>query len=103
VLVPVWLSGCRYGGKIYNVAASGTNGSGHCNRPLSIAKLITFLVFFIAYIVAANLLHMQMLFVSLGIATFVVAFAIYLFRFFVTLSAQTRDEGNDYSKLQNDQ
>ena len=46
---------------------------------------------------------MQMLFVSLGIATFVVAFAIYLIRFFVTFSAQARDEGNDYSKLQNDQ
>lgn len=103
VLAPVWLSGCKYGGKIYNVAASGTNGSAHCNRPLSIAKLITFLVLLTAYIVAANLLHMQFVFTNFGIAAIVVAFVIYLISFFVTLSAQTRDEGNDYSKLQNDQ
>lgn len=103
VLAPVWLSGCKYGGKIYNVAASGTNGSAHCHRPLSIAKLITFLVLLIAYIVAANLLHMQFVFTNLGIAALVVAFVIYIIRFFVTFSAQARDEGNDYSKLQNDQ
>lgn len=101
VLAPVWLSGCKYGGKIYNVAASGTNGSGNCNRPLSIAKLITFLILLIAYIVAANILNMGPLFVTLGIAAVVAALIIYVIMFAVTLSSQQRDEGTDYSKLKN--
>lgn len=103
VLAPVWLAGCKYGGKIYNVAASGTNGRGNCHRPLSIAKLITFLVLFVACIVASNVLRKGYLFTMIGIAAIVIFFIIYVVSFFATLSAQKRDEGNYYEKLGNEQ
>ena len=41
VLVPVWLTACRYKGKVYNVVASGHNGRGNCKRPVSVAKIVT--------------------------------------------------------------
>ncbi len=40
ILVPVWLTACRYKGKVYNVVASGHNGKGNCRRPISTAKII---------------------------------------------------------------
>jgi DNA-directed RNA polymerase subunit RPC12/RpoP len=40
VLVPVYLAGCKFNGKVYNVVASGYDGRGNCKRPLSVPKLI---------------------------------------------------------------
>ena len=59
VLVPVYLTACKYNGKIYNVVASGYDGRGNCKRPLSVPKLIIlilcvvflFSIPFISYIV----------------------------------------------------
>jgi hypothetical protein len=94
VLIPVWLSGCRYGGRIYNVAASGCNGTGHCRRPFSIAKLIIFLLLAAAYVIAGRMTGHISLFTTLGIAALVAAMVIYVIMFIVTLSNQRQeDEG----------
>ena len=94
VLIPVWLSGCRYGGRIYNVAASGYNGTGHCRRPFSIAKLIIFLLLAAAYVIAGRMTGHISLFTTLGIAALVAAMVIYVIMFIVTLSNQRQeDEG----------
>ena len=55
ILVPVWLTACRYKGQVYNVVASGHNGKGNCRRPISTAKIILLIlllmgVFFIPII-----------------------------------------------------
>lgn len=47
ILVPVWLTACRYKGKSYNVVASGCNGRGNCRRPVSIPKLIILILIFL--------------------------------------------------------
>ena len=92
VLVPVWLSGCRYGGKIYNVVASGTNGRGYCDRPVSIAKFIGFPVLVIAYFIIGNILNLGMIFAPLAAFVIVGAMITYLISFFVTLSHQSSHE-----------
>ena len=40
VLVPLWISACRYKGKVYNVVCSGSELRGNCNRPVSVAKIV---------------------------------------------------------------
>ncbi len=40
ILVPLWISACRYKGKVYNVVCSGSDLRGNCNRPVSAAKII---------------------------------------------------------------
>jgi len=92
VLVPAWLSGCRYGGKIYNVVASGTNGRGYCDRPVSIAKLIGFPVLVAAYLYIGNILNLGKIFAPLATFVIVGAMITYLISFFVTLSNQTSHE-----------
>lgn len=92
VLVPVWLAGCRYKGKIYNVVASGTNGRGNCNRPLSIAKLILTPLIAIAYIMLGMYLNLAPLFVGIGIFAVLAALIIWIIMFMVAFSKQKDDE-----------
>lgn len=92
VLVPVWLSGCKYGGRIYNVAASGHNGSAHCTRPVSIAKLITFLVLFLTCAVLSKIFDVAAWFVMFGVMAFFAFAIIYAVAFFVTLNEQRTKE-----------
>ena len=47
ILVPVWLTACRYKGKAYNVVASGCNGRGNCRRPVSIPKMVLLILIFL--------------------------------------------------------
>ena len=92
VLVPVWLTGCKYGGKIYNVAASGHNGQGQCRRPFSVLKLVLFLLFIAAFFICAKILHMEALFLGLGFAAGITLIVIYMVMFFVALSTQKSEE-----------
>ena len=92
VLVPVWLSGCRYGGKIYNVAASGTNGRGYCQRPLSIAKAVLFPIILVLYFIIGNILNLGMIFSALAIIALFGAVIMYLISFVLTLTNQSAKE-----------
>ena len=92
VLVPVWLSGCRYGGQIYNVAASGHNGKGNCTRPLSIAKFVTFLLAILACFALSSYFKVVGLFVALGMAAFFIFAIVYAVLFFVAFSEQRAQE-----------
>ncbi len=40
ILVPMWLSATRYKDKVYNVIASGIDGRGDAQRPISVAKIM---------------------------------------------------------------
>ena len=66
VLVPVYLAGCKYGGKIYNVVASGTNGRGNCNRPISVAKFIITPLLFLAYFLIGAILKLGYWYFRIG-------------------------------------
>ena len=100
VLVPVWLSGCRFRGKIYNVVASGYNGRGNCNRPVSIAKLIGILVILALLAVLGRVIPYGFLIVSACIFVLFVAALIYIIMFFVTLSEQMRKDREKRSRQQ---
>lgn len=47
ILVPVWLTACRYKGKSYNVVASGFDNRGNCRRPVSIPKMVLLILIFL--------------------------------------------------------
>ena len=100
VLVPVWLSGCRFRGKIYNVVASGQNGRGNCNRPFSIAKLVGFLVICAALLALGYITPFGHL-VFLGFCyVLAVAVILYMIMFFVTLSEQQKKDREKRSRQQ---
>ena len=92
VLVPVWLTGCKYGGRIYNVVASGYNGTGNCNRPLSVAKLIALAAVFTACVILGNILNIGPWMITFGVMAFFAFVIIYVVMFFVTLSQQREQE-----------
>ena len=92
VLVPVWLAGCKYGGKIYNVAASGHNGTGNCHRPLSVAKLVTVIAVIMACMILGMFIPYLNLVPALAVPLAIVAFVIYLAMFMKTLSEQRAEE-----------
>ena len=92
VLVPVWLTGCKYGGKVYNVVASGHNWKGNCSRPFSVAKLITFLSIFFVLFVVTSIFGLGGVFLGLGVMAMLVAFIIYSAVFMSTLSEQRQQE-----------
>ena len=92
ILVPVWLSGCKYGGKVYNAAASGTNGRGVCTRPVSILKLVILAILILAYCWLGHYLGLGDLFRKLGFTALIGAFAVYVFLFFATLHKQKEQE-----------
>lgn len=92
VLVPVWLTGCRYGGKIYNVAASGYNGTGNCNRPLSVAKLVTLLAFVMACFILGMFIPYVNMLPALLVPAGIIAFMIYLAFFMNAMREQRAQE-----------
>lgn len=56
ILIPVWISACKYNGKVYNVVASGHNGKGNCNRPVSVLKLVLLILIILALFAAPGIL-----------------------------------------------
>ena len=92
MLVPVWLTGCRYGGKIYNVAASGHNGTGNCNRPLSVAKLVTLVAFVMACFILGMFIPYVNMLPALLVPIAIVAFVIYLAFFMNAMREQRAQE-----------
>ena len=90
VLIPVWLTGCRFGGKIYNVAASGHNGTGNCSRPFSALKLVTFLLLFIAGAIVSAIFQVLPWFITIAIFSFFIFMIIYVSMFFSTLMDQKK-------------
>lgn len=95
VLVPVYLSGCRYGGKIYNVVASGTNGRGYCTRPISIAKFIITPLLFLAYFIAGSIFNLGFWYFQIGMALPFLAIAIFAISFFVAFGKQRESEAKE--------
>lgn len=95
VLAPVYLSGCRYGGKIYNVVASGTNGRGYCNRPISIAKFIITPLLFLAYFIAGSIFNLGFWYFQIGMAIPFLAIAIYAISFFIAFGKQRESEAKE--------
>ena len=95
VLVPVYLAGCKYGGKIYNVVASGTNGRGKCNRPISIAKFIITPLLFLAYFTIGSILNLGFWYFQIGIAIPFVAIAIFVIMFMVSFGQQREQEARE--------
>ena len=95
VLVPVYLAGCKYGGKIYNVVASGTNGRGKCTRPISIAKFITVPLLFIAYFIIGSILNLGFWYFQIGIMLPFLAIAIFVIAFLVAFRKQREDEAKE--------
>jgi predicted RNA-binding Zn-ribbon protein involved in translation (DUF1610 family) len=95
VLVPVYLAGCRYGGKIYNVVASGTNGRGKCGRPISIAKFIITPLLFVAYFVIGTILKMDFWYFQIGMMLPFLAIALFVVMFMVAFSKQREQEAKE--------
>ena len=95
VLVPVYLAGCRYGGKIYNVVASGTNGRGKCGRPISIAKFIITPLLFVAYFVIGAILKMDFWYFQIGMMLPFLAIALFVVMFMVAFSKQREQEAKE--------
>ena len=92
VLVPVYLAGCRYGGKTYNVVASGTNGRGKCNRPISIAKFIITPLLFLAYFTIGSILNLGFWYFQIGMLIPFAAIAIFVIMFMVAFGKQREQE-----------
>ena len=95
VLVPVYLAGCRYGGKIYNVVASGTNGRGKCNRPISIAKFIITPLLFLAYFTIGSILNLGFWYFQIGILIPFAALAVFVIMFIVAFGKQREQEARE--------
>ena len=95
VLVPVYLAGCKYGGKIYNVVASGTNGRGKCDRPISIAKFIITPLLFLAYFLIGSYLNLGFWYFQIGMLIPFLAIALYAIMFFVALGKQREQEARE--------
>lgn len=90
VLIPVWLTGCMYGGKVYNVVASGHNGTGKCSRPFSVFKLISFLVIMAALFTLSVIFNFSQWFLTAVFAGFFLFLIIYVGLFTSALSEQRR-------------
>ena len=95
VLVPVYLAGCKYGGKIYNVVASGTNGRGKCDRPISIAKFIITPLLFLAYFLIGSYLNLDFWYFQIGMLIPFLAIALYAIMFFVAFGKQREQEARE--------
>ena len=95
VLVPVYLAGCKYGGKIYNVVASGTNGRGNCSRPISIAKFIITPLLFLAYFLIGSILNMGFWYFQIGIALPFIGIAIFVVMFMIAFGKQREQEAKE--------
>lgn len=95
VLVPVYLAGCRYGGKTYNVVASGTNGRGKCNRPISIAKFIITPLLFLAYFIIGSILNLGFWYFQIGILIPFAALAVFVIMFMVAFGKQREQEARE--------
>ena len=95
VLVPVYLAGCRYGGKIYNVVASGTNGRGKCNRPISIAKFIITPLLFLAYFTIGSILNLGFWYFQIGMLIPFAALAVFVIMFMVAFGKQREQEAKE--------
>ena len=95
VLVPVYLAGCKYGGKIYNVVASGTNGRGKCDRPISIAKFIITPLLFLAYFLIGSFLNLGFWYFQIGMLIPFLAIALYAIMFFVAFGKQREQEARE--------
>lgn len=65
VLVPVYLTACKFNGKVYNVVASGFDGRGNCDRPVSVAKIIILVLIVLFFFSIPILSYIFMLIVSL--------------------------------------
>lgn len=64
VLVPVWLTGCKFGGKVYNVVAGGQNERGNCGRPVSIPKIALLIGIILFLFSFGNISYLVMLLIS---------------------------------------
>ena len=95
VLVPVYLAGCKYGSKIYNVVASGTNGRGKCDRPISIAKFIITPLLFLAYFLIGSFLNLGFWYFQIGMLIPFLAIALYAIMFFVAFGKQREQEARE--------
>ena len=95
VLVPVYLAGCKYGGKIYNVVASGTNGRGKCDRPISIAKFIITPLLFLAYFHIGSILNLGFWYFQIGMLIPFAAIALFVIMFFITFGKQREQEARE--------
>lgn len=66
ILVPVWLSATRYKGKVYNVIASGIDGRGDAQRPVSAAKIVVLILLLIGLILLPLLIGLIFQIVMIG-------------------------------------
>ena len=64
VLVPVWLTGCKFGGKVYNVVAGGHNMRGNCKRPVSIPKIALLIGLVLLLFSFGNIAYLVMLIIT---------------------------------------
>jgi len=92
VLIPVWLTACKYGGKSYNVVASGHNWKGNCRRPLSIFKIVGTILLLLAYFTLGRILNMPMLFTNLFFLLIAACLVGYVAMFAITFSKQREEE-----------
>ena len=95
LLLPVYLAGCKYGGKIYNVVASGTNGRGNCSRPVSIAKFIITPLLFLAYFLIGSILKLGFWYFQIGIALPFIGIAIFVVMFMIAFGKQREQEAKE--------
>ena len=95
VLVPVYLAGCTYGGRTYNVVASGTNGRGNCNRPLSIAKFVITPLLFIAYFILGAIFKFGMWYFRIGMMIPFAAIALFIGMFMIAFREQRDMEAKE--------
>ena len=90
-LIPVWLSGCRYKGKIYNMVSSGYDLRGNCNRPVSVLKLVVPLILLFIGTLLSYRLGFPGLFIDAVIVLVAVAIIAYTVVFIKTLAAQNAE------------
>ena len=103
VLVPVYLAGCKYGGKVYNVVASGTNGRGNCNRPISIAKFVITPLLFLAYFLIGAILRLGFWYFQIGMMLPFAAIALFVIMFMVSFRQQRDQEAREREQYYSEQ
>ena len=65
ILVPVWLTACRYKGKSYNVVASGFDNRGNCRRPVSVPKMILLILLFLCLLLSPVIIQIIFVIISM--------------------------------------
>ena len=65
ILVPVWLTACRYKGKSYNVVASGFDNRGNCRRPVSVPKMILLILLFLCLLLSPVIIQIVFVIISM--------------------------------------